>query len=456
MSHKSVFVAVVLIGDSGVGKSNLLSRFTRNEFNLESKSTIGVEFATRSIQVDGKTIKAQIWDTAGQERYRAITSAYYRGAVGALLVYDIAKHLTYENVERWLRELRDHADQNIVIMLVGNKSDLRHLRAVPTDEARTFAERNGLSFIETSALDSTNVETAFHNILTGDNESFEIFFQKRLNWFGLMEKLSVDNLDFCLIRILLNLRPLCFLTFGYLILDDVYNNTINLTLDILLLQPQLTNYLNELPQGGRARYAAAGPNGTMTISGRKSDTDVHVGRFSLDNGPDVVIALPEPLYLDYDSDIIPATLEPCSRIIAHVPSERIPSQLNFLVYNSERYYGAPLLFVRPLTIRDPPEGDTIRPTNVEAIDVKPTVNTDSVRKQCCHADLKGDAHVTTFTGNIMNVSTVVKACVKCVYGALPWESMFSTTGTAVWVTWLMAALYCMVNVKLTIGSSVLY
>ena len=95
---------------------------------------------------------------------------YYRGAVGALLVYDIAKHLTYENVERWLRELRDHADQNIVIMLVGNKSDLRHLRAVPTDEAKAFAEKNNLSFIETSALDSTNVETAFHNILTGRNK----------------------------------------------------------------------------------------------------------------------------------------------------------------------------------------------------------------------------------------------------------------------------------------------
>merc|ERR1712130_254203 len=119
---------VVLIGDSGVGKSNLLSRFTRNEFNLDSKSTIGVEFATRSIQVDNKTIKAQIWDTAGQERYRAITSAYYRGAVGALLVYDISKQVTFENVERWLNELRDHADNNIVIMLVGNKSYLKHLR----------------------------------------------------------------------------------------------------------------------------------------------------------------------------------------------------------------------------------------------------------------------------------------------------------------------------------------
>jgi len=157
---------VVLIGDSGVGKSNLLSRFTRNEFNLESKSTIGVEFATRSIQCDGKTIKAQIWDTAGQERYRAITSAYYRGAVGALLVYDIAKQITFDNVERWLNELRDHADSSIVIMLVGNKSDLRHLRAVSTEVAAGFAEKNTLSFIETSALDSTNVETAFQKILT--------------------------------------------------------------------------------------------------------------------------------------------------------------------------------------------------------------------------------------------------------------------------------------------------
>ncbi|KAG9497007.1 Ras- protein Rab-11B [Fusarium musae] len=158
---------IVLIGDSGVGKSNLLSRFTRNEFNLDSKSTIGVEFATRSIQVDSKTIKAQIWDTAGQERYRAITSAYYRGAVGALLVYDISKHQTYENVTRWLKELRDHADANIVIMLVGNKSDLRHLRAVPTEEAKSFASENHLSFIETSALDASNVELAFQNILTG-------------------------------------------------------------------------------------------------------------------------------------------------------------------------------------------------------------------------------------------------------------------------------------------------
>ncbi|KAG2237737.1 hypothetical protein INT48_009675 [Thamnidium elegans] len=170
--YSSFFFIVVLIGDSGVGKTNLLSRFTRNEFNLESKSTIGVEFATRSIQVDNKVIKAQIWDTAGQERYRAITSAYYRGAVGALLVYDISKHSTYESVDRWLKELRDHADSNIVIMLVGNKSDLRHLRAVPTEEAKQFASDNGLSFIETSALDATNVDQSFQQILTGKLISF--------------------------------------------------------------------------------------------------------------------------------------------------------------------------------------------------------------------------------------------------------------------------------------------
>lgn len=156
---------VVLIGDSGVGKSNLLSRFTRNEFNLESKSTIGVEFATKTIHTDGKNIKAQIWDTAGQERYRAITSAYYRGAVGALLVYDIAKRITYDNVQRWLKELRDHADQTIVIMLVGNKKDLRHMRQVQTDEAKEFCKKNKLFFIETSALADSNVTAAFETIL---------------------------------------------------------------------------------------------------------------------------------------------------------------------------------------------------------------------------------------------------------------------------------------------------
>ncbi|KAA8545450.1 hypothetical protein F0562_020234 [Nyssa sinensis] len=141
---------VVLIGDSGVGKSNLLSRFTRNEFCLESKSTIGVEFATRTLQVEGRTVKAQIWDTAGQERYRAITSAYYRGALGALLVYDVTKPTTFENVSR----------------------------AVATEDAQSFAEKEGLSFIETSALEATNVEKSFQTILS---EIYRIISKKSLS-----------------------------------------------------------------------------------------------------------------------------------------------------------------------------------------------------------------------------------------------------------------------------------
>lgn len=160
------WVIVVLIGDSGVGKSNLLSRFTTNDFNMESKSTIGVEFATRTIEVEGKKIKAQIWDTAGQERYRAITSAYYRGAVGALIVYDISKPSSYENCNHWLTELRENADDNVAVGLIGNKSDLDHLRAVPTDEARNFAQENQLLFTETSALKSENVELAFRELIT--------------------------------------------------------------------------------------------------------------------------------------------------------------------------------------------------------------------------------------------------------------------------------------------------
>ena len=106
-------------------------------------------------------IYLKVWDTAGQERYRAITSAYYRGAVGAVLVYDLSKQKTFENVARWLQEVREHAESSIVIMLVGNKCDLRHLRAVPVDEGKKYAGDSGLCFIEASALDATNVEEAF-------------------------------------------------------------------------------------------------------------------------------------------------------------------------------------------------------------------------------------------------------------------------------------------------------
>ncbi|GMH30962.1 hypothetical protein Nepgr_032805 [Nepenthes gracilis] len=156
---------IVLVGDSAVGKSNLLARFARDEFYPNSKSTIGVEFQTQKMEINGKEIKAQIWDTAGQERFRAVTSAYYRGAVGALLVYDISRRQTFESIGRWLNELQTHSDMNVITMLVGNKSDLKDAREVSTAQGRALAEEQGLFFIETSALDSSNVFAAFQTVI---------------------------------------------------------------------------------------------------------------------------------------------------------------------------------------------------------------------------------------------------------------------------------------------------
>ncbi|CDW78912.1 gtp-binding protein ypt3 [Stylonychia lemnae] len=163
---------VVMIGDSGVGKSNLLMRYTKGDFNIESKTTIGVEFATKSIKTqDKKVIKAQIWDTAGQERYRAITNAYYRGAVGALLVYDVTSMQSFQHVANWLKELKQYADSNIVILLVGNKTDLKDKREVKKEDAAQYADQHSLAFIETSALDCSNVDLAFDRII---NEIYKV------------------------------------------------------------------------------------------------------------------------------------------------------------------------------------------------------------------------------------------------------------------------------------------
>lgn len=166
---------IVLIGDSAVGKSNLLARFARDEFYPNSKSTIGVEFQTQKMDIDGKEIKAQIWDTAGQERFRAVTSAYYRGAVGALVVYDISRRQTFESIARWLNELHTHSDMNVVTILVGNKTDLKDAREVTTAEGKALAEAQGLFFMETSALDSSNVKAAFQTVV---KEIYDILSRK--------------------------------------------------------------------------------------------------------------------------------------------------------------------------------------------------------------------------------------------------------------------------------------
>ncbi|KAL9266679.1 Ras-related protein [Drosera capensis] len=213
---------VSLIGDSAVGKTQLLARFTRNEFSVDSKATIGVEFQKKTLIVDQKTVKAQIWDTGGagegrdschffgclsmedskmnavlrrgeflgllfdvtnscSRRYRAVTSAYHRGAVGAMLVYHMTKSQSFDHMARWLEELRGHADKKIVIILIGNKCDLASLRAVPVEDAKKFAEGENLFFMETSALGTTNVEGAFLTVLS---EIFRIVCKKPLSTNG--------------------------------------------------------------------------------------------------------------------------------------------------------------------------------------------------------------------------------------------------------------------------------
>nr|XP_013224542.2 ras-related protein Rab-4A [Columba livia] len=151
----------LVIGNAGTGKSCLLHQFIEKKFKDDSNHTIGVEFGSKIINVGGKYVKLQIWDTAGQERFRSVTRSYYRGAAGALLVYDITSRETYNALTNWLTDARMLASQNIVIILCGNKKDLDAEREVTFLEASRFAQENELMFLETSALTGENVEEAF-------------------------------------------------------------------------------------------------------------------------------------------------------------------------------------------------------------------------------------------------------------------------------------------------------
>ena len=154
---------IVIVGDSGVGKSNLLLRFSKDEFHSESKATIGVDFAGVPMNVGQYYVKAQFWDTAGQDKYRAITSAYYKNANGAILVYDIANLNSFKNLVNWVKEVRQYAEASVTMILLGNKSDLQSLRQVQTDEAMDYAKANNLYFMEVSALSNMDecVQKAF-------------------------------------------------------------------------------------------------------------------------------------------------------------------------------------------------------------------------------------------------------------------------------------------------------
>jgi len=159
-------VKVVFIGDSGVGKSNFITRLVNNEFNRESKTTIGVEFSVKNIKIGNDDIKVQIWDTSGQERYRTITSAYYRGSNACIIVYDITNRKSFENVKYWIGELSNCLNiKNTCLLLVGNKTDLNLARTVSINEGKEMAKEYGALFFETSVLNSSNVNEAFNEII---------------------------------------------------------------------------------------------------------------------------------------------------------------------------------------------------------------------------------------------------------------------------------------------------
>ena len=156
---------LILIGDSYVGKSNILLKYLKNQFNENSKTTVGVEFGTKNIIINNKRIKIQIWDTAGQERYRSITSAYYKGAKGALIVYDITRKNTFDNIDKWITDLKLNGDKNICIIILGNKSDLIDKREINKNDGIKKAEMYKTAFLETSALNGDNISKAFDELI---------------------------------------------------------------------------------------------------------------------------------------------------------------------------------------------------------------------------------------------------------------------------------------------------
>jgi len=155
---------LLLIGDSGVGKTSILFKFSEDTFSPAFISTIGIDFKIRTIEVDGKRIKLQVWDTAGQERFRTITTAYYRGAMGIMLVYDVSNLKSFENISNWIRNIEMHATQDVELMILGNKCDIADKRQVSKEKGEQLALQHSIKFMETSAKASINIYEAFETL----------------------------------------------------------------------------------------------------------------------------------------------------------------------------------------------------------------------------------------------------------------------------------------------------
>ena len=167
-----MMIKVILIGDSGVGKTNIMSKYLKNQFMENSKATVGVEFGSKLFNHQGHKIKAQIWDTAGQEKYKAITGAYYKGSKGAFIVYDITRKDTFASIERWVNDLKATSDPKLTIILIGNKNDLDDKREVSKDQGEEKAKSFGCAFLETSAFSGDNLDKAFELMVKEIYEKF--------------------------------------------------------------------------------------------------------------------------------------------------------------------------------------------------------------------------------------------------------------------------------------------
>ena len=179
-SYDMIF-KIVLIGDSSVGKTNILSKYISDEYDPDTQATIGVELSTKNYTFDNNEVKVQIWDTAGQEKYRSITSSYYKGAHGCLLVYDITRKVTFENIDKWLAEIKLSSNNEINMVLIGNKCDLEDKREVSIEEAQNKAKLLNMAFMETSALNGTNVEKAFNELVNNVYQNNKQIFHQDVN-----------------------------------------------------------------------------------------------------------------------------------------------------------------------------------------------------------------------------------------------------------------------------------
>ena len=183
---------LIIVGDTGVGKTNIIGKYIADSFNENTKSTVGVEFFTKSFKINEDFIKLEIWDTAGQERYKSITSAYYKGSNGALLVYDITRTATFDDIEKWINEVKDVVEGELKFVLVGNKCDLENERKVETETALAKAQKLKMPLIETSAFNSTNIQKVFKIILIDVYKNFKKEKKEKTDKKNLNEGIKID------------------------------------------------------------------------------------------------------------------------------------------------------------------------------------------------------------------------------------------------------------------------